>query len=688
MSLFDTIRNKLSAKASGAAAEEAIPESAEDQSDDEKKVAAFVKRKFEESRTQANRVSHEAVWMTNIAYLMGYDSVYYDTSTRQYKPLNRAQSGLNKNRLHSNQILPAVQNRLARLCKVPPRWEVRPNSMSQEDKDAARLGQEVLTMLWEKCALNSKRIILLMWTQQCGHAYLTVCHDDTLGEPLVDPLTDECLGYEGEVRIDIVSAFEGFPDPIAKDMDECSWWGKAKVRKLEYFKTQFPEKGDLVKAEDAWLLSTQYELRINSLNSNGPSSGGSAVSQMKDAAIELAYYEKRSRKHPRGRMIIVANGVVLKNDELPVGVIPVVKFDDVVVAGKFYSEATITHARPMQDYYNRQLQKRAQWLDKMLAGKYLAEKRHGIVKEGLNDQSGEVVEYDAIPNAPPPSIMPIPSIPSYVYEEGKTTKDDMFSVFGLSEVSRGQLPSAGIPAVGMQLLLEQDETRIGIETEQHEHAFAKLGQLMLMYVGEFYKTERNLKTKGKGLEYSIKKFTGEDLKGNYDVSVVRGSTIPTSKAMRRQELLNLYAQGILGNVQDPSVKQKLLESLEYGDLQEVYQGNAIDRGQVQRTIQMLEQGIKPKVYKLDPHDLHVIMKREYRNSERWDLLEPEIQALFDQDIDEHLMQLAFLKNPALMHPPPGLGAPPPPPLPTIEDGTLPPPPPAGVAPGAPLPMGV
>lgn len=676
MSIFDKIRSQI---AGGEASPDKEDKTPADQTKGEQDLASFVRKKFEDVRSQANRVAHEGIWMTNIAYLLGFDSVFYDTATKQFKPANSSKGYLSRNRLRSNQILPAVQNRQARLCKVPPRWETRPNSMDQEDKEAAKLGYEVLVMQWDKLELQQKRLLLSMWMQQCGHAFIHISHDELLGEPLVDPLTGEMDGYEGEVRADVCSAFECFADPLAMNMDDCSWFGRAKVRKLDYFKTHYGDKGAMVESEEAWLLSTQYEMRINSMNSVGPTASSGLTMQMENAAIELSYYEKRSKKHPRGRMIIIANGVVLKDDELPVGKIPFVKFDDVMVAGKFYSESTITHARPLQDYYNRILHKRAQWVDRMLAGKYLAEKRHGLEQESLNDQSGEVAEYDMVPNAPPPSIMPVPAIPSYAYEEGKEVKNDMFDIFGLSEVSRGQLPSAGIPAVGMQLLLEQDETRIGIEVEQHEHAWAKVGQLILMYVGEFYKTDRTLKTKGNLLEYAIRKFTGQDLRGNYDVSVVRGSTIPTSKAMRRQEILNLYGQGLLGNPQDPAVKEKILGFLEYGDIAEVYEDEAIKKAQVQRTIKQLEVGDIPVVNKLDPHDLHVIMKNNYRMSDKWDLLRPEIQQLFIADIDAHLMQFAILKNPGLQHPPQGLGAPPPPPLPTIEDGTLPPPMPMGGA---------
>ena len=125
------------------------PKSVDDQSQDEKNLSSFVRKKVEESRANANRVAHEGIWMTNIAYLMGFDSIYYDTQTRQYMPLARAGQYLQKNRIHENVLLPMAQNRLARMCKVPPRFDTLPNSPSEEDKEAALLSLDILTDLWQ-----------------------------------------------------------------------------------------------------------------------------------------------------------------------------------------------------------------------------------------------------------------------------------------------------------------------------------------------------------------------------------------------------------------------------------------------------------------------------------------------------------------------------------------------------------
>lgn len=645
MSLLDNAKDKLFTSL-GLQDQKPIKD-ATDQPQQDLDLCDWVKKRVEESRSSTNRVAHEGIWMTNVAFLLGFDSVYYDTQQRQFRPTNAGSSYLKRNRIYSNQILPAAQNRLARLCKVPPRYDVRPNTTQPDDRDAARLGLEVLTDIWDRQEINRKRLNLMMWVQECGHSYLKAVHDDTLGEPLVDPVEGTIVGYTGEIRVDVVSAFEVFPDPLAKTFDELTWIAHCKVRTLDYFKQQYGEKGALVKPEGPWLLSAQYEARINTLNSIGPSAGGSLQEQMKNAAIEIAYYEKKSTKHPRGRMVVVANGVLLDDKELPAGEIPLVKFDDILVSGKYYPESVITHARPIQQQYNRVLGKRAEWVNKMLAGKYLAEKRHGLIKEALNDRSGEVVEYDLVQGAPPPGAIDIPVMPSYAFEESSYLKNELFEIFGLSEVSRGQIPASGIPAVGMQLLVEQDETRIGVEVEQHEHAYAQLGRLILKLASETYTTKRKLKVKSKDGNLNIKEWKGADLKNNTDVVVVRGSTIPTSKAMRRQEILNAYERGLLGDPADPAVRERTLGMLEFGDMAEIWRDRALDMTQIKESIDSIEKGVPPEVNELDNHTLHIQEKNAFRKSDRFQQLPPPIQDLLLEDIEQHVNMQMKLTNPGL-----------------------------------------
>lgn len=586
--------------------------------------------------------------MTNIAYLLGFDSVFYDTSSRQFKVVGQGKNYLSRNRIHVNKILPTIQNRLARLCKNAPRYDVRPKSSDVEDKDASELSLQILNMVFETQKINKKRIPLYMWVQQCGHAYIGVSFDDQLGNPILDE--DGSVKYEGDIRLDITSAFEMFPDALAKDLEECAHIARAKVRKLDYFKTHYPERGHLVKEESAWLLSAQYEARINSLNSSGPTTSGTQ-NALKNAAIELSYYERRSEKYPNGRHIVCANGILLKDDELPVGEIPFAKFDDVIVAGKYYSESLITHLRPIQDQYNRTIQKRAQWTNQLLAGKYIAAKGHGMLQETLSDTT-EVITYNPVPNAAEPRAMQIPVIPAYAYTEEERLDGMINDISGIGEVSRGNLPSAGIPAIGMQILIEQDDTRIGVTVENHEEAWALIGRLILIYAEAFYKTERLLKISGKQGEYTIKKFLGADIKGNNDVICIRGSTLPGSKTLKRQEMLNLYDRGLTGNPQDPAVKSSTLSRMEYGDLAEVWTDVHLDQQNIDEAINILEKGGLPPFDEMDNHMEYVKQLNRYRKTDKYKALPKETRMAFARFREEHIQAQMQIQNPSLGVPTP------------------------------------
>lgn len=644
MGIFDNIRDKML----GGGAEKPVIQDPFDQTQDEQKLAGWVKSKVEDARGQGNRTALESLWMRNSAAVMGFTGVYWDAASKAYKPTDGQVSSLKRNRLYSNLILPACQNRLARLCKNPPRYEVLPNSTEEEDKDAAELGVDLINHVWDEQRINEKRMAALMYTQQCGHSWLYACFDPDLGEFLVDPETGERVGKEGKIRIDVVSPFEVFVDPLAKNTDEMTWLARCKVRKLEYFKTRYPEKGAAVKEEGAWLQSTQYDMRLNTLNNSAMGPGGGPIADvMKNCAIEISYYEAPSQDHPNGRLVIIANGVVLKDEELPVGIFPFVRLDDIVVGGKFYPEATVTHAVPLQEQYNRNVQKMAQWTNTLLAGKYIAAKGHGLIQEALNNQSGEVVEYNPVPNAAPPSAMSIPVMPSYIFNHQESIEKDLFQIFGLSEISRGNIPSAGFPAVGMQLIVDQDETRIGIEVEQHEHAYAQLGRLILLYVDKYYVVERKLKIR-RGGKYSVKNYSGKDLSGNFDVTVRRGSTIPNNTFLKRQEIMNLFGQGMYGDPMDPLVKEEVANDLEFGDRPQVFNDIRLQRAFVKRHMDMIiDDGVEPGVDEMDPHSMFIKQINNYRMTEDFDALPLDRQQMLLNLREAHVNAASQMTAPQL-----------------------------------------
>lgn len=636
---------------------------ATEQTQEQKDLAAHCRSKVEEIRSSASRASAESIWMNNIAYLLGYDGVNFNSRTRSFEPINKASAYVKKNRLHVNKILPTIQNRLARLCKNPPKYEAKPESNSTEDKDAARLGLQILESMWEKLSLNEKRLSLYMWLQQCGHAYIKICWDPTLGQlmpnPEFDPNDPNAYEYEneGDVRGEVVNSFEVFPDPQAKSFEEVlqTYLYQCKVRKLDYFRAQYPEFGHLVKEEPAWLLSNQYEQRVNNMNARG----GAQNNESKDSAVEVIKYEAPTRKYPRGRMIVSANGILLEEKDLPCGEIPFAKFDDIIIGGKYNSESIITHLRPIQDQFNETIRRRAEWTKKLLAGKYKAARGMALAQESLNDESGEVVYFNVVPNAPNgPEPIQVPNIPQWAYVEEDRLSNIFNNLAGLSDVAQGQLPSASIPAKGMEILQEADDTRIGIMTEQHEHAWARVGSLILKYVEKYYVMPRKIKIAGRRFQYSVQEVSGSMLKGNTDVFVRRGSTIPGSKVLQRQDILNAYQFGLLGDPNDTKVKENVLGMIEFGTTEEMWEDYGLDMAQIKRGIEQLEQGMPVEVSEFDNHAIWVQELNRYRKSEKWSTLPPQLQFHFLGCIEGHIQALMKMTNASPEIPPPNPPAPP------------------------------
>lgn len=586
-----------------------------DQKIQDQKLCAFVKEDIERVRSSATRVAHEKTWLENAAYFYGFDNVQFNYQLKTFQPINNVTTSSGRNRAHVNKILPTLQNRLARLVKSYPKFDVRPNGNIQEDKDNARFKVDVLTTLLDKLQYQSKRILLNTLVQIYGHSYIVISWDDTAGNVMMNPLTGE-YDFEGDIQLEVASPFEIFPDDLAKSFDECRYWTRAKVKPLSYFPSQWGDIGNQVKEEEVWLLSAQYENKVNTMSARGFGSG-SMSTQQKNCAIELTRWERPTRMYPRGREIVSANGVLLSNKPLPTGNVTIVKFDD-IVSPKYYSEAITTHLRPIQDQKSEVVRKRAEWVRKMVAGKYISARGSEIIREAMTDNSGEWIEYTPVPNAADngkPSQLNIPDIPAFMYQEESAIDEQFNEVSGISDVSKGDIPSAGIPAIGMQLLQEQDETRIGIMTEQHELATSQVGKHILDFVQVCYTKTRKFKIAGEGGSYNVTDVSSESIKGENDVIVVKGSMSPQSKTLRRQELMNDYDRGLLGPVQDPMTIQSLLKSLEYGDNNMPYRKPALDTKQAKRFLDMVKSGNLPEISDFDNHAFILKELNEFRISE-------------------------------------------------------------------------
>jgi hypothetical protein len=145
---------------------------------------------------------------------------------------------------------------------------------------------------------------------------------------------------------------------------------------------------------------------------------------------------------------------------------------------------------------------------------------------------------------------------------------------------------------------------------------------------------------------------GDDIKDNYDVTVLPGSTQPSSKSLKRQEIINAWQSGFLGMPQDPKVIQKVLKMTEFGDSQEIWKTRALTEAQIKKTIDKIEQGsfdINPgkDLQEFDDHITFFQELNDYRMSDKFQELEPQKQDLFMYAMNWHLNAEVARQNPGL-----------------------------------------
>jgi len=170
---------------------------------------------------------------------------------------------------------------------------------------------------------------------------------------------------------------------------------------------------------------------------------------------------------------------------------------------------------------------------------------------------------------------------------------------------------------------------------------------VLRYIEKYYKNERLLKLTGQNNQYLVKSFRGSDLSGNTDVVVIEGSTLPGSITAKRDLILTLRREGLMGNPQDPKANERVMKLLEFGDLDGIWEDYAIDMNQVKQSIEQIKQGFRPEINEMDNNQLHVYEKNKLRKTDAFKKMTPESQALLMEDIQARLDLMTDMANPQL-----------------------------------------
>ena len=402
----------------------------------------------------------------------------------------------------------------------------------------------------------------------------------------------------GNVEPKLISAFNFFPDPSALTMEDAdyviyaSYQNVGKVirafpEKAEELKmqTKKPDKEDLIMGQDSTNFSNQSILVLECYMRDYE-----MVTQKLEEDGEII--EERKMKYPKGRRIIIAGETLLSDGENPYndGKFPFIMFKCYDLEDSFWGMGEVEqlikpqkHADNLTNQIidNARLTANCQWIK---------DKNAGIEQGKLTNRPGLIVTKN--PGTEVRREQP-PSIPAYVQNTVEMLKRDIEVISGVFDITRGERPASITSGVAINQLTQSAQSRIKLKMKYLENSLAELGSMWVNRIIQFWKLPRQLRVmvsikdfeqatndmNMQGQQFAVQppvngqvpiftKLSGEEIDGDWDISVVGGSTMPVNKNTRLQQLISLSQTPAEDGL--PMVdRQTILENSELPNVEEI-----------------------------------------------------------------------------------------------------------------------
>lgn len=556
-----------------------------------------VKEDFEARRQE--RRALELQWKLNVNFLMGNQ---YVTAGPNGDVMAEDKDFYWQSRNVYNHIAPIIDTRMAKLARVRPKMSVRAAGGEEKDLKAAKIASAVIESTADRIDLNSVITSVTSWSEATGTGFYKMVWDTKAGKKLGE--VDGKEVYEGDVSVICVSPFEIFPDSLYReDVEDCKSIIHARAMKVE---DVYDLYGVEVSGEDVDIM----------IFSPSSSPAGSAFEQKskKDSVIVIERYEKPSKAFPKGRVVTVAGDKLLSVGELPYenGVdgkptYPFSKQVSIPQVGCFFGTSVIERLIPLQRSFNAVKNRKNEFLSRISMGVLTVEDGSVDAEELAEDgiSPGKIIVYRQGSSAP--QMMSYGGFPNELgYEEDRLT-NEFITVSGVSEISRtSQMPTNVTSGVALQLLIEQDDTRVAVTGEYIRKALKRVAKHIIRLFRQFAVRTRIMRVIGENDKSEIYYFDSTELSSD-DVVFDTENDISFTPAQKKSAVFDLLKTGLLtdeNGKMDVGTKAKVLEILGFGsvnnvsDLTKLHQAKADNEN-----VEMINGYVDPEEY--DDHTLHI-----------------------------------------------------------------------------------
>lgn len=584
------------------------------------------------------RKSYETQWKLNMNFYMGnqFCSIGFgglvEDGDRQY---------FWQEREVFNHIAPKIDIRLAKLSAIKPKLYVVPASSDERDAYTAKLSKKILDSVSAKYSLSQKINQATKWSEICGTSFYKIFWNSNLGQ--VVAIEDSGRKIKaGDVDIAVCSPFEIYPDfTTCENLEDCQSIIHAKAYSVEEIKQMYDVD---IKGKDINVFSLDSSFSTGGLGYNGI---GTKINEStkRNAGLVIEKYIRPSEEYPNGRLIIIAGEKLVFDGELPYvnGIdgkrdFPFIKQVCCDEVGSFWGKSLIERMIPIQRAYNAVKNRKHEFLNRLTLG-VLAVEDGSVDIENLEEEGlapGKILVYRQGANVP--KYLDNEHLPTDFEKEEEKLLEEFTAISGTSEMGDMTTISASMSGVALELLLDENQTRLSFTTDSIKSAIKQIGKHLLRLYKQFANIPRLVKIVGENGMPEIFYFKSSDISSD-DVQFETESEGADTLTQRRNMIYTLLDKGLLTDEDgklSQSLKSKILEMIGFGNWENSQDLDSLHiRRADNENLAMLDKE-EIKVKPIDDHNLHINEHIAYMLSGEYEKnATEEVENIFLKHIEEH-----------------------------------------------------
>lgn len=616
-------------------------EVAPEQKTEERELVRFVLDEYE--RRKDERRPLELQWRLNQNFLTGNQYCDINSVLGDIEDVAPVYDWMSAETY--NHIAPIITTRLAKLGRVQPGLSVRPATGDNDDQAAALLSSQILKGYAAQLDLNHIVRECEVWSEVCGTVFLKTVWNRDAGRVIGQ--IDGKLVREGDLEVTVVPAYEFFPDSVTRtSIEQCQSVIHARAYTVDEI---YRKWGVRVNGKSVDVFRMDNTGVVAGGTGYNPGYQTVVEATMEDSEVVLEWMERPSPDQPEGRMIVIAGETLLHLGPLPWRVgengergLPYSRQICEPNPGYLFGTSVLERCIPIQRAYNAVQNRIHEHLARMTIGVLVAQQGSIVNDEVLEDGVPPGTVLEVMPGSEYPQWLQSPPIPDALLRERENLDNQFILISGTSEISRNSnMPSSALSGVAIELLKEQDDTRLSLTAENVRDMVRDTGVIWLRLLRQFAVGTRLTRLGGEDNDVRLLIWQKSDLTSD-DVVIDTDNELSNTPAQRKNMVLELFKAGVFNDPETGQLTRSgrliMMNAFKLGSWEDVTTLDELQSQEAQRENENNERGETPELNELDDDNIHVLEHTKYIYSAAYRELrqnKPEAAERIMQHVRDH-----------------------------------------------------